>query len=613
MSNQLMKPFRYKRISLTESIVNSQKPLNTKAKPKNWKSTLKRIWAYLSVHKKYLLLVIMMVILSSFFTLLGPFLIGMAIDNYLVTSNINGLFKLLLFLFFIYIFYSLAVWLQNFWMIGVAQKTVYSMRMQLFNRLQKLPISYLDKRQHGEIMSRLTNDMENVSTTLNSSVIQIFSSVLTFIGIILVMFWLSPMLTIITLAVVPVMVLGMKWITRRTGLFFKEQQRHLGDVNGYIEETITGQKIVKTFSKEQHVIEHFKEMNERLKGASFWAQTYSGFIPKLMNVLNNLSFALIAGIGGVLAFRGLITVGVIVIFVEYSRQFTRPLNDLANQFNTLLSAVAGAERVFEVIDEEEEQDMKGAIELDNIRGDVSFKNVSFSYEEKQKTISHVSFNVTAGETIALVGPTGAGKTTIINLLSRFYEPEVGTITIDEYDIRNVKRNSLRQHTGFVLQDSYLFQGTIRENIRYGRLEASDGEVEEAARLANAHSFIRNLPKGYDTILDQDGSGISQGQKQLLSIARVMLASPSILILDEATSSIDTITEIKIQEALQRLMKGRTSFVIAHRLNTIKQADQIFVLKDGQLSEKGTHNELLREKGYYYEMCTQLVNDEADHM
>ncbi len=412
----------------------------------------------------------------------------------------------------------------------------------------------------------------------------------------------------VTLAVVPLMAFGMKWITRRTGLFFKEQQRHLGEVNGYIEETITGQKIVKTFSKEQHVIERFKEKNERLKGASFWAQTYSGFIPKLMNVLNNLSFAFIAGIGGILAFNDMITIGVIVIFAEYSRQFTRPLNDLANQFNTLLSAVAGAERVFDVIDEEEEKDKIGAIELKEIKGNVSFLNVSFSYEEDQKTISNVRFDVTEGETVALVGPTGAGKTTIINLLSRFYEPEDGVITIDGYDIRDLNRNSLRQHTGFVLQDSYLFQGTIRENIRYGKLEASDEAVEEAAKLANAHSFIHKLPKGYDTVLDQDGSGISQGQKQLLSIARVMLASPSILILDEATSSIDTITEIKIQEALYRLMRGRTSFVIAHRLNTIKQADQILVLKDGQLFEKGTHNQLLKEKGYYFGMCTQLVNE-----
>ncbi|KHF41375.1 ABC transporter ATP-binding protein [Halalkalibacter okhensis] len=602
MSNQLTRPFRYKKIPLTDS--GEKTYLKTKTKPRNWKSTIKRIWSYLAVHNKYIVLVILMIVLSSGLSLLGPFLVGMAIDEFLVSHDVTGLGKLLFFLFFIYVFYSISIWLQNFWMIGVAQKTVYAMRSQLFKRLHKLPISYLDKRQHGELMSRLTNDMENVSTTLNSSVIQIFSSILTFIGIIVVMIWLSPILTLITLAVIPLMIFGMKWITRRTSLFFKEQQKHLGEVNGYIEETISGQRIVKAFSKEEHVVAAFRGKSERLRGAGFWAQTYSGFIPKLMNVLNNMSFALIAGIGGILAFNNVITIGVIVIFAEYSRQFTRPLNDLANQFNTLLSAVAGAERVFEVIDEEEERDKGRALELSEIKGTVSFENVSFSYEDDQNTISNVSFKVNEGETVALVGPTGAGKTTIINLLSKFYEPVSGVITIDGHDITDVKIESLRQHLGFVLQDTHLFQGSIRENIRYGRLDASDEEVEDAAKQANAHSFIATLSDGYETVLDQDGSGISQGQKQLLSIARVMLANPSMLILDEATSSIDTITEINIQEALKRLMKGRTSFVIAHRLNTIKEADQIIVLKEGQLFEKGSHDNLLAKRGYYYDMCSR---------
>ncbi|MCL7747725.1 ABC transporter ATP-binding protein [Halalkalibacter alkaliphilus] len=603
MSNQLTRPFRYKRIPLPDSDTKTEGKI-VKTKPKNWKSTIKRIWNYLAVHKKYIVLVIFMIFLSSALSLLGPFLVGMAIDEFLVSHDVNGLFQLLIYLFLIYVFYSISIWLQNFWMIGVAQKTIYAMRLQLFTRLQKLPISYLDKRQHGELMSRLTNDIENVSTTLNSSVIQIISSILTFIGIIVVMVWLSPILTVITLVVVPLMVFGMKWITRRTSLFFKEQQKHLGEVNGYIEETISGQRIVKAFSKEEYVVHAFKGKSERLRGAGFWAQTYSGFIPKLMNVLNNMSFAFIAGIGGILAFNNLITIGVIVIFAEYSRQFTRPLNDLANQFNTLLSAVAGAERVFEVIDEEEERDKVNARELSEIKGDVSFENVSFSYEDDQNTISNVSFKVNEGETVALVGPTGAGKTTIINLLSKFYEPVSGAITVDGHDITEVKIGSLRQQLGFVLQDTHLFQGSIRENIRYGRLDASDEEVEEAAKQANAHSFITSLSNGYETVLDQDGSGISQGQKQLLSIARVMLANPSMLILDEATSSIDTITEIKIQEALRRLMKGKTSFVIAHRLNTIKEANQIIVLKEGKLFEKGSHDQLISERGYYYDMCSR---------
>ncbi|GAE26111.1 lipid A export ATP-binding/permease protein MsbA [Halalkalibacter wakoensis JCM 9140] len=605
MSNQLIKPFQYKRIPLTsteqtETIPNNHK----KAKPRDWKNTLRRIWLLLAQHRMHLFIVGLFVVISSALSLLGPFLVGMAIDEFLVTHNVNGLLQLLMYLFLIYISYSISIWLQNFLMIGIAQKTVYEMRRQLFTRLQKLPISYLDKRQHGELMSRLTNDMENVSTTLNSSVIQILSSVLTFIGIISVMLWLSPLLTVITLAVIPLMVFGLKWITKRTSVFFKEQQKHLGEVNGYIEETITGQKIVKAFSREEHVIASFAVKNEKLKGAGFWAQTYSGFIPKLMNVLNNLSFAFIAGIGGILAFYQLITIGVIVIFAEYSRQFTRPLNDLANQFNTLLSAVAGAERVFEIIDEEEERDHPHARQVSSIQGDVSFEHVSFSYEANQKTIEDVSFQVRAGETVALVGPTGAGKTTIINLLSRFYEPSEGRITIDGVDLNDIQLVSLRQHIGIVLQDTYLFQGTIKENIRYGKLEASDEEVMEAAKKANAHSFISKLSNGYETVLNQDGSGISQGQKQLLSIARVMLANPSLLILDEATSSIDTMTEMNIQIALKRLMEGRTSFVIAHRLNTIKEADQIIVLKNGKLFEKGTHEQLLKHKGYYYDMCNR---------
>lgn len=317
-----------------------------------------------------------------------------------------------------------------------------------------------------------------------------------------------------------------------------------------------------------------------------------------------MSFALIAGIGGLLALNGAISIGVIVIFAEYARQFTRPLNDLANQFNTLLSAIAGAERVFDIIDETPEQDEQDAGTLSSVKGDVSFQHVSFSYEKGQPTITDVSFSATAGDTVALVGPTGAGKTTIINLLSRFYDPTAGVIQIDGYDLTSIQRENLRQHMGFVLQDSFLFQATIRENIRYGRLDASDDEVEQAAKMANADAFIRKLPNGYDTWLAQDGGGISQGQKQLLSIARAILANPSILILDEATSSIDTVTELKIQEALQRLMEGRTSFIIAHRLNTIERADNILVLKEGEVIEQGSHLELLNKRGFYYRMHNQ---------
>jgi ATP-binding cassette subfamily B protein len=582
-----------------------------KVKPKNWTHTIKRIGSYFSNQKLLLSLVMLMVIVSSALSLLGPFLIGKTIDHYVVKGNVEGLSKMLIGLIFVFFGQSLSTWLQNYWMIGIAQQTVLRMRNDLFKQFHKLPISFFDKRQHGELMSRVTNDIENVSSTLNSSFIQVFSSILTLVGTIGVMIYLSPMLTLISLSIVPLMFFGLKWITKRTGARFKEQQRNLGDINGYVEEITSGQRIVKSFSQEKRVIEEFLVKNEKLRESGYWAQTFSGFIPKLMNVLNNGSFALIAGIGGILALNGKISIGVIVIFVEYSRQFTRPLNDLANQFNTLLSAVAGAERVFEILDEDqEERDEESAIEVSSVKGKVEFREVAFSYEKDGTTVSDLSFSVNEGETVALVGPTGAGKTTVVNLLSRFYDADKGQILLDGHDIQKIKRSSLRSHMAFVLQDSFLFEGTIFENIRYGRLNATDEEVIEAAKLANAHSFIKKLSKGYNTVLSQEGSGISQGQKQLLSIARAILADPSLLILDEATSSIDTITEMKIQEALQRLMEGRTSFVIAHRLNTIQKADQILVLHNGGILEKGTHEELLKKDGFYHSLYHSQLKKEA---
>jgi ATP-binding cassette, subfamily B, multidrug efflux pump len=577
-----------------------RKKLGKNDKASDTKGTLKRLWTYLSKMKGLLYLVIVMVIISSAASLIGPFLVGMAIDDYIVTKEATGIIGLLAGLVTVYIFHSVSVWYQNYWMIGVAQDTVYRLRKDLFHRLHLLPIPFFDKRKHGELMSRVTNDIDNVSHTLNSSFIQIISSVLTLAGTAAVMLWLSPLLTLITLTIVPLMVLGMKWITKRTGPLFKQYQHNIGELNGYIEETISGHSIIKTFSREESAIEEFQGKNKKLRTAAYWADTYSGFIPKLMNMLNNLSFAVIAGVGGIFALNDMVTIGVIVIFAEYARQFTRPLNELANQYNTLLSAIAGAERVFQIIDEEEEARDEGkAVEIKTLAGKIEFQQVSFSYGKSDSTLRDVSFSISPGETVALVGPTGAGKTTITNLLSRFYELDKGKILIDGQDIEVITRNSLRKQMGFVLQDSFLFQGTILENIRYGRLYASDEEVVEAAKLANAHSFIEKMPQGYHTVLRHDGSGISQGQKQLMSIARAILSDPSILILDEATSSIDTITELKIQDALKNLMKERTSVVVAHRLNTIRQADQILVLDQGQIIEKGTHEELLRQKGFYH--------------
>jgi len=603
MLKSLIEPFRYEKLKLT----NESKVKKSSSKVKDWKGTLKRIWGYMSDQKVLFFFVLLMVFISTVLTILGPFLVGKGIDIYIVEKSGNHFFFFFVVLVLIYALHSLSIWLQNIWMIKVAQNTVYKIRSDLFRQFHLLPISFFDQKKTGELMSRMTNDVENVSSTLNSSVIQISSSVLTLIGVVSVMLWMSPFLTIITLIVVPLLVVGMKWITRRTGQLFKEQQRSLGELNGYIEETITGQRIVKTFSQENRVMHEFLEKNERLRRSSFWAQTISGFIPKLMHVLNNLSFTLIAGFGGIFALKGWITIGTIVVFAEYARQFTRPLNDLANQFNTLLSAVAGAERVFDLLDEQaEEADFGEYVQSANIKGDIVFDRVSFSYGEESQTIKNISFHVFPGETVALVGATGAGKTTIINLLARFYEINEGRILIDGKDISKLRRSELRQAMGFVLQDPFLFHTTIRENIRYGRLDATDEEVEEAAKLANAHSFIKNLPDQYDTIINEGGTSISQGQKQLLSIARAILKNPSILLLDEATSSIDTVTELKIQEALERLMKGRTSFVIAHRLNTIKKADQIFVIQDGRIVEKGSHDELLEKEGFYFDLVTNQL-------
>ncbi|MFS0725602.1 ABC transporter ATP-binding protein [Paenibacillus sp. 1P07SE] len=574
----------------------------TTPKVKDWRRTLHRIWVYLASHRRLLWTILLMVLASSLFGLLTPFLLGLAIDRMAETGAEGSLVLLLVLLGGSYGLYSLTIWLQNYWMIGIAQQSVYRMREDLFGQLHRLPIAFFSKRQHGELMSRLTNDIENVSQTLNTSFIQLTSSLLTFVGMLGLMLYLSPLLTLITLSVVPLMYLGMRWITTRTNRYFKAQQRNLGELNGFVEETLSGQRVVTTLSQEEKVIAGFEERNARLRVSGYWAQTYTGFIPKLMNMLNNVSFAVIAGAGGVMVIHQMISIGVIVTFTEYARQFTRPLNDLANQFNTFLSAIAGAERVFEVLDEgAEEDDEREAGELTAVRGEIVYDRVSFGYDEGHPILSEVSFRAAPGETIAFVGPTGAGKTTVIQLLSRFYDPDGGSIRVDGSDTRSVKRSSLRSHIGYVLQDSFLFSGTIRDNIRYGRLEATDAEVEEAAMLANAHSFIAKLPQGYETELDPEGSSISQGQRQLLSIARAVLADPSILILDEATSSIDTVTEIKIQEALYRLMQGRTSFVIAHRLGTIRQADQIIVLEQGRIIERGSHQSLLAQRGFYHSL------------
>ena len=598
------KPFGYDRVLSKEDVMRQPKKKKGE-RASDWKYTLSRIWKIVDEQRILLIMVLSMVVISAIAALIGPFIIGKIIDHYVMQKQFDGIVTPILWLIGVYIILSTALFLQSYWMIGIAQQTIYRMRTSLFSHMLRLPISFFDKRQHGELMSRATNDVETVSATLNSAFIQVFSSVLTLVGTFVVMLILSPLLTFITMLIIPIMFWAMGWITRRTGKLFKEQQAAVGALNGMIEETISGQRVVKVFSQEERVKEEFREKSLRLRRTGFWALSYSGYIPKVMNGLNNMSFALVAGIGGILALNGNVTgvtVGTIVIFTEYARQFTRPLNDLANQFNTVLSAIAGAERVFNIIDTEAEKDTGHKKDLKLI-GNVEFRNVSFKYNPEQAdyTLKNIQFKVEKGQTVALVGPTGAGKTTIMQLITRFYDPLDGSVLFDGVDIREIPRETMRSQMAFVLQDPFLFEASVYDNIRYGRLDATNEEIVEAAKKANAHDFIIKLENGYDTVLNADGAEISQGQKQLLSIARALVADPVVLLLDEATSSIDTVTELKIQEALEVLMEGRTSFVIAHRLNTIRNADLVFVMQEGKLVEAGPQQQLIESRGIYASM------------
>ncbi|WP_443660047.1 ABC transporter ATP-binding protein [Clostridium algidicarnis] len=580
-------------------------------KPKNFKETLIRLWEYFGKERKLLIVIFTLVIISSAFGLLVPYLIGKAVD----ALNLGKLyvdFKTLkiiaIVLISTYIMDSLITLLQGFIMAGISQRIVFGLREALFEKLQGLPLMFFDTHTHGEIMSRLSNDIENVSTTISQSTIQLMSSFINIIGAFTMMIILSPLLTVASMVTLPLVLFMTNSIAKRTKVLFKEQQVVLGKLNGHIEESISGIHVVKAFNREDKIIEEFDDLNSNLCEVGIKAQVWSGYIMPLMNVINNIGFAAVAAIGGVLAVKDLITVGIIASFISYSRQFARPLNDLASIFNTFQSAVAGAERVFETLDEKEEpRDIKNAQVLSNVRGDVEFQNVTFGYNEDSYVLKDISFNVKRGENIALVGPTGAGKTTIVNLLTGFYNISKGDILIDGKSIKKYTKDSLRKAFGIVLQDSYLFSDTIKENIRYGNLNATDEEIESAAKLANADAFISKLPKGYNTIISEGGVSLSQGEKQLVSIARAILSNPAILVLDEATSSVDTRTELKIQEALLGVMKGRTSFIIAHRLSTIKDADKIMVIDNGSIMEMGTHEELIKRKEYYYKLYDSQFN------
>ncbi|WP_243710107.1 ABC transporter ATP-binding protein [Macrococcoides caseolyticum] len=604
-------------VILTRKDIKESKTINTDQrgnpipKSSNWKYAIGRIWSLMEGDRLKLTVVIVSVIISSLLGLVGPYMIGQMIDNKILKKNFEGIENDLLILLFIFIGLSLFSYVAAIIMVTIAQETVYKLRMLLFSRLQKLPIPFFDKRQHGELMSRMTNDIDTISQVLNSSFIQFTSSVITIIGTIIVMLLLSPLLTLLTMMIIPLMLIAMRWITNRTSILYKRRQRAVGEMNGYIEEIISGQEVVKLFTREARVTEGFTEKNAKVRDISYWSVSYSGLIPKVMNFFNNLSFAIVAGIGGVLALNGNgITVGTIVIFAEYARQFTRPLNDLANQFNTVLSALSGAERVFEIIDTEPEVDIDNSNRNLTIQGEISFEHVIFKYNEEQlkPTINDVTIHLNQGESLALVGATGAGKTTLMQLLARFYEINSGKITIDGIDIKDIPKQTLRNQMAYVLQDPFIFDGTIRENIKYKNQHISDEVMIQAAKDANAYDFIMRLEHGFDTKISFESTHLSQGEKQLINIARALISDPKILLLDEATSNIDTVTEMKLQQAIERLMKNRTSIIIAHRLNTVKIADKIVVLEKGKIIEQGYQKDLVMQDGMYAKMLKS--GDEA---
>ena len=569
---------------------------------RNVKGTMARLSAYLGRRRIKLVGVIVLAVVMIGFTLLGPYLMGVAIDQYISVGRRAGLGEIALMMLGAYLIGSLASWLQAVLMVRVAQETVREMRWDLFAKLQTLSLRFLDQQTHGDLMSRMTNDVENVNMVLSENVTSFLASALTLIGVVIMMLALNAPLAVVSLLIVPGMVGLTRYVAAHSRQGFRDQQAAIGDLNGLIEETISGARVVQAYGLEDRSVAEFDVANERLRASSIYAQTYAGILGPGGNLINNFGFLLVASVGGWMTLQDWATVGTIAAFLSYAQQLRGPVNQIANLFNTIQSALAGAERIFEIEDVPPEiEDAPNADPLDEIAGEVVFGAVDFGYLPDVPVLKQVSLRAEPGQTIALVGPTGAGKTTIINLLSRFYDVDAGAIAIDGLDIRQVAKAGLRRGLGIVLQDTFLFSESVMENIRYGRPDATREDVVAAAKMANADYFIRRLPYGYDTMLSERAENLSQGQRQLLAIARAILANPSILILDEATSSVDTRTERHIQEAMLRLMEGRTSFVIAHRLSTIREADAILVIRDGEIVEQGSHAELLAQRGFYHQL------------
>lgn len=635
-------------------------------KAKDFKGTLKRLIGYLKPYTPRLIIVFIAAMLSTVFAIISPKILGNAttelFEGFMAKRsgggiNFDAILQILIVLAVLYLISALFGYLQQYVMAGVAQKTVYGLRKEVNEKLNRLPIKYFDSRTHGEILSRVVNDMDNIASTLQQSLTQLITSVVTLVGVVVMMLWISPLMTLILILTLPLSVIAIKKIASRSQIYFKAQQTTLGELNGHVEEMYTGHPVVKAFGHERKSIEKFNHVNEELYNSGWKAQFMSGIIMPIMSFIGNIGYVLVCVVGGILVTRQAIKIGDIQAFIQYARQFSQPITQTANIANIIQSTIASAERVFEILDEEEEvadavdagkteaeeADAQKAVAGEtearaaeaqkahahkayagepeaektdpqtahaqtahadlpfSSGGEVQFRGVKFGYKEDVVLMDNLNIDVRSGQTVAIVGPTGAGKTTLVNLLMRFYEIDEGQITIDGVDITKLKRGHLRSMFGMVLQDTWLFNGTIRENIAYGRSGATEEDVVRAAKAAHADHFIRTLPDGYNTILNEEASNISQGQKQLLTIARAILADPAILILDEATSSVDTRTEVHIQKAMNELMKGRTSFVIAHRLSTIRDADLILVMNNGSIIEQGNHEELLAKNGFYADL------------
>lgn len=581
-------------------------------KAKDFKGTIKKLIRYMSAFKVHMIFVAVFAVCGTIFNIAGPKILGKAtteIFNGLVSKVSGGsgmdfgkIGRILLITLGLYLISALCTFIQGIIMTGVSQKTTYRLRKEISEKINRMPMDYFDTKPVGEVLSRVTNDVDTLGQSLNQSATQMITSVTTIIGVLVMMLSISPLMTLVALLILPVSVILISFVMKHSQKYFRGQQKYLGDVNGQVEEIYSGHNIIKAFNKEDDVIREFDETNGKLYDSAWKSQFFSGMMMPVMQFIGNLGYVGVAILGGFLTIRNVIEVGDIQSFIQYVRNFTQPIQQVAQVTNMLQLTAAASERVFEFLEEkEEDQTVKDPVPVDDLQGNVEFDHVHFGYNPDKIIINDFSARVKEGQKIAIVGPTGAGKTTMIKLLMRFYDVNSGAIKVDGHDVRNFNRSELREMFGMVLQDTWLFHGTIMENIRYGRLDATDEEVIQAAKAAHVHRFVQTLPGGYKMELNEEASNVSQGQKQLLTIARAILADPKILILDEATSSVDTRTEVLIQKAMDNLMKGRTSFIIAHRLSTIRDADLILVMKDGDIVEQGTHTQLLAQNGFYAEL------------